>query len=220
MLRKGLYLVMFQLLLCVSAMAQFEVGSVIGVVRDPAGSVIAGATFVITSQATNAQRQTVTSSAGEFDFVALTPGQYSITAKQPGFQELTQNFEIAVSQRLELNLEMRVGAETQNVTVSANVETIETASSDISNVRTTQQVVDLPLNTRNFTQLVQLAPGVNSHGNNSASTNGGFTSGRGTNGAVINGNPPEATSYLIDGILSTDEDAGVIIFFPPVDSIQ
>jgi Carboxypeptidase regulatory-like domain len=220
MCRKGLYLVVFQLLLCVSAMAQFEVGSVVGVVKDQAGSVIAGATVVITSQATNAQRETVSSSAGEFDFVALTPGRYSITAKQSGFEALTQNFEVAVSQRLELNLEMRVGAETQNVTVSANVETIETASSDISNVRTTQQVVDLPLNTRNFTQLVQLAPGVNSHGNNSASTNGGFTSGRGTNGAVINGNPPESTSYLIDGILSTDEDAGVIIFFPPVDSIQ
>jgi Carboxypeptidase regulatory-like domain/TonB-dependent Receptor Plug Domain len=220
MLRRGLSLAILQFFLCLSAMGQFEVGSLVGVVRDQAGSVIPGATVVITNQATNAQRQTVTSSAGAFDFVALTPGQYSVSAKQSGFEEITQNFEIAVSQRLELNLTMRVGAETQNVTVSASVENIETASSDISNVRTEQQVVGLPLNARNFTQLVQLAPGVNNHGNNSASTNGGFTSARGTNGAVINGNPPEATSYLIDGVLSTDQDAGVIVFFPPVDSIQ
>ena len=79
--------------------------------------------------------------------------------------------------------------------------------------------MDLPLNTRNFTQLVQLAPGVLT-GVGGASGLLGYTSGRGTNGAVINGAPVEDVTYIIDGINSVDTDAGVLIFFPPVDSIQ
>ena len=80
--------------------------------------------------------------------------------------------------------------------------------------------MDLPLNTRNFTQLVELAPGVNNHGTSSNSVLQGYTSGRGANGAVINGATPEGVVYMFDGVQSMDNDAGDIIFFPPVDAIQ
>src|SRR5437588_618812 len=115
---------------------------------------------------------------------------------------------------------MEVGAARQSVTVAANAEAVETASSDVSNLRTRQQVVDLPLNNRNFTQLVQLAPGVDNHGGATNVTNGGYTEGRGTSGAVVNGNPSDIGIYLFDGILGIDADANVLIFYPPVDSIQ
>ena len=121
---------------------------------------------------------------------------------------------------MELNVAMEVGASSQSVTVAANAVTVETASSDMSNVRTRQQVVDLPLNNRNFTQLVQLAPGVDNHGGSTNVTNGGYTAGRGTSGAVVNGNPSDIGIYLFDGILGIDADANVLIFYPPVDSIQ
>jgi hypothetical protein len=85
-------------------------------------------------------------------------------------------------------------------------------------MKESKEIIDLPLNTRNFTQLVQLAPGVLT-GVGGASGVLGYTSGRGTNGAVINGAPVEDVTYLIDGINSVDTDAGVLIFFPPVDSI-
>jgi hypothetical protein len=160
--------------------AQFEAGSVVGVITDPAGSVVPNASIELRSLATAAVRQASSSSSGEFDFVAVPPGRYSITVKLAGFKQKTQDFELVVGQRLELNLPMEVGAETQNVTVTSNVETIDTASSEVSNLRTEQQVVDLPLNGRNFTQLIQLAPGVNNHANASNSIQQGYTSGRGT----------------------------------------
>ncbi len=213
-------LVTLAIFVCTAAWAQFELGSVVGVVTDPSGSVIPNAAVQIKSLSTNVVRQTVTSGAGEFDFVALQPGEYSVTAKEQGFEETTKTFEIVIGQRLQLNLSLTVGAATQNVIVSANVETIETASSDVSNLRTRQQVVDLPLNSRNFTQLVQLAPGVNNHGNSTNSTNGGYTAGRGTSGAIVNGNPSDIGVYLFDGIQSVDADANVLIFYPPVDAIQ
>ncbi|HEV2274579.1 MAG TPA: carboxypeptidase regulatory-like domain-containing protein [Acidobacteriaceae bacterium] len=219
-MKRAIVLLIFAAVAATSAWAQFELGSVVGVVKDQSGSVIANATVEIKSLATNVVRQVTSSSSGEFDFVALQPGRYSITARQTGFKEATQDFELTVGQRLQLSLEMQIGTATQSVTVSANTETIETASSDIGNLRTQQQVVDLPLNSRNFTQLVQLAPGVNNRGNSSNSIQQGYTSGRGTNGAVVNGNPSEDTTYLFDGIQSVDNDAGILIFFPPVDTIQ
>ena len=220
MLKRAVVLMGLAVLVSTAALAQFEAGSVVGVVKDQSGSLIANATVEIKNSATNVVRQSATSAAGVFDFVAVPPGQYSITARQQGFKEQTQTFEVVVGQRLELNISMEIGSATQSVTVTGNVETVETASSEVSNLRTRQQVVDLPLNARNFTQLVQLAPGVNNHGNASNSLQQGYTSGRGTNGAVINGNPAEDTVYMFDGILSTENDAGDLFFFPPVDSIQ
>jgi hypothetical protein len=219
-LKRTFVVMVVALFVCTAAWAQFEAGSVVGVVTDPGGSVVPNASIELRSLATDVVRQATSSSTGEFDFVAVPPGRYSITAKLTGFKQKTQDFELVVSQRLELTMAMEVGTETQSVTVTGNVETIETASSEVSNLRTEQQVVDLPLNGRNFTQLVQLAPGVNNHGNASNSIQQGYTSGRGTNGAVINGNPSEDTVYMFDGILSTENDAGDLFFFPPVDSIQ
>jgi hypothetical protein len=220
MLRQSVLFVL-ALFVSLTALAQFEAGSVVGVVTDPSGSVIPNATVELTNSATNVPRQATTNESGQFDFVAVQPGSYSLTVRQQGFEQQTQALSLAVGQRLELNVAMKVGAATQSVTVSGSVETLDTASSEVGNVRTSQQVVDLPLNSRNFTQLIQLAPGVNNHaGNASNSIQQGYTSGRGTNGAVINGNPAEDTVYMFDGILSTENDASDLFFFPPVDAIQ
>jgi Carboxypeptidase regulatory-like domain len=200
--------------------AQFDVGSVVGVIKDPSGSVLPNAAVEIKSLATNVVRTAVTSAAGEFDFIALQPGQYSITVKVQGFKVSTQNFALSVGQRLEVNQSLEVGEATQSVTVTATLATIETASSELSNVRTTQQVVNLPLNSRNFSQLVGLAPGVNLRGASNNSVSAGYTNGRGANGAVVNGNPGEDTMYLFDGIQSVNNDIAAAIFFPPVDTIQ
>lgn len=204
----------------VPVLAQFELGSVVGTVKDPSDLPVANATVEIRSLATNAIRKTTTSSTGEFDFVALQPGAYTLSATQQGFKETTQKFELVVGQRFELAIALEVGSSTQSVTVTANAVNIESASSDLNNLRTRQQVVDLPLNSRNFTQLVQLAPGVNNRGNSTNSTNGGYTAGRGTSGAIVNGNPSDVGIYLFDGIQSVDADANVLIFYPPVDAIQ
>src|SRR3954451_18913720 len=220
MLRSAIFSLAFGLVVCMAAFAQFEAGSVVGSVKDPSGLAVANAVVEIRSVATNVARRTVTSATGDFDFVALQPGPYEIVAKQPGFKEAARKFELSVGQRLELNLAMEVGAASQSVTVAANAVTVETASSEVSNLRTRQQVVDLPLNNRNFTQLVQLAPGVDNHGGATNVTNGGYTEGRGTSGAVINGNPSDIGVYIFDGILGIDADANVLIFYPPVDSIQ
>src|ERR1019366_3752856 len=200
-------LVVLTILFSVVAVAQFELGSVVGTVKDPTGLPMTNVSVELRSVSTNVVRQTATSATGDYDFVAVQPGQYALTAKAQGFKEITRSFELAVGQRTEIGVSMEVGASTQSITVGGNAVTVDTVSSDMSNVRTRQQVVDLPLNSRNFTQLVLLAPGVNSVGNSTNASNGGYTEGRGTNGAVVNGNRSNIGVYMFDGIQGVDADA-------------
>jgi hypothetical protein len=217
--RSGIVLVLITLG-AASGYAQFEAGSVLGTVRDSTGAMIPNAHVEIKNLSTNATRTTSSDTNGEWNFPALQPGRYAVTIKQTGLRDEIRTFELAVGQKLQLDFAMSVGTATETVTVNASAEMLEKTSSDLSNIRTNQQVVDLPLNSRNFTQLVQLAPGVNNKGNGTNSTNGGYTAGRGTSGSVVNGNPSDVGIYLFDGIQSVDADANVLLFYPPVDAIQ
>ena len=137
--------------------AQFDLGSVVGTVKDPFGLAVGGAAVELRSQTTNVSRQVKTSDLGRFDFLSLRPDTYTLTAKHEGFREKTQTFTLAVGQRTELDMAMDIGSVNEQVTVAAEAARVETASSELSNVRTTKQVVDLPLNSRNFTQLVPIS---------------------------------------------------------------
>jgi hypothetical protein len=205
---------------CCAGFAQFQFGSVTGLVKDPSQAPVPGALVEIRSQTTNVARQAVTSPAGEYNFVSLPADRYTIAVRHQGFREASRSFELSVDQRLAADVTLEVGGVTEAVSVNGESALLETASSEVGNVRAEQQVVDLPLNTRNFTQLVSLAPGVNNRGSASNSILQGYTSGRGTNGAVINGAPSEGVVYLFDGVQSVDNDAGMLIFFPPVDAIR
>ena len=207
------------LFLAVTLWAQIEQGSLVGIVTDPQKVPVVGAAITFRSLTTNVQRQELTQSSGEFNSLPLPAGRYAVTVRQAGFREQTVEVTLGVGQRLQIDFALELGSVNEQVNVSSTATVLETASSEIGQVRPAREIMDLPLNTRNFTQLVQLAPGVLT-GVGGASGYLGYTSGRGTNGAVINGAPVEDVTYIIDGINSVDTDAGVLIFFPPVDSIQ
>ncbi len=200
-------------------LAQIEQGTLVGIVLDPQKAPVSNARVTFRSLSTNVKREALTTVAGEFNSLPLQPDRYAVTVHLAGFREQTAQVTLGVGQRLQLDFSLELGAVNEQVSVSSSTVTIETASSEIGQVRPAREIADLPLNTRNFTQLVQLAPGVLT-GVGGASGLLGYTSGRGTNGAVINGAPVEDVTYIIDGINSVDTDAGVLIFFPPVDSIQ
>lgn len=208
----------FLLLASLPSQAQFEQGSIIGLVTDPQHAPVVGAAVEIRSTSTNVKRDVVTSPDGEYNSLPLQPGTYIVTVRQSGFRDKSVQLNVGVSQRAQADFSLELGQVSEQVSVAAAVVTIDTESSEIGQVRGSKEIMDLPLNTRNFTQLVQLAPGVLT-GVGGASGSLGYTSGRGTNGAVINGAPVEDVLYVIDGVNSVDTDAGVLIFFPPVDSI-
>src|SRR5262245_35693889 len=199
--------------------AQIEQGSFAGIVLDPQKAPVVGAAVTFRSLTTNVQREERTKSEGEYNSLPLQPGRYAVTVRQPGFREQTVEVTLAVGQRMQLDFALELAGVNNEVNVSGTATVLETASSEIRQVRPAREIMDLPLNTRNFTQLVQLAPGVLT-GVGGASGLLGYTSGRGTNGAVINGAPVEDVTYIIDGINSVDTDAGGLIFFRLGDSIH
>src|SRR5260370_34182510 len=137
-----------------------ELGSIVGLVTDPQRAPVAGATVEIRSLSTNVKREVTSSASGEYNSLPLQPGRYSVTVHQPGFREQSAELTLGASQRLQVDFSLDLGSVTEQVNVSATAPTIETESSEIGQVRAAKEITDLPLNTRNFTQLVQLAPGV------------------------------------------------------------
>ena len=81
------------------------------------------------------KRSTVTNATGEYNSLPLQPGRYSITVRQPGFRERTAAATLGVGQRLQLDFALEIGAVSEQVSVSANAATIETATSEIGQVR-------------------------------------------------------------------------------------
>ena len=124
------------LLLAAPAEAQFELGSIVGVVTDPQEGPLVGASVEIRSLSTNVIREVKTGSTGEYNSMPLQPGRYSISVKHPGFREGRTEVTLGTGQRLQADVRLELGAVTEHVNVTASAGVIETASSEISQVRT------------------------------------------------------------------------------------
>ena len=155
--------------------AQTFRGSITGVVTDSSGAAIAGAAVSLNSPSTGLSRAAVTNSQGQYLFPDLAVGQYTITVSQAGFESRKiDNVEVAVSKTTNLDLQLGVAQQQQVVEVSASAATLETTSTALVGVVNTKTVADLPMNGRDFRQMIKLAPGVSPA---STSVNGMRTSG-------------------------------------------
>ena len=182
-------LIIVAVLVCaIGGRAQSNTGSIVGEVQDPNGGAIAGATVTITNIGTNDKRAVQTNSEGFYEAQALPTGVYQIVANAQGFQEATlNNVRLAVGDRLRMDLQMGVGAVSENVLVAAQTN-VETETSTVGDTITSARVANVPVNGRDFTGLLATVPG------SVQSTNQFQTS--------INGSPSTfgGTSVLVDGI--------------------
>jgi hypothetical protein len=203
------------------ANAQLSTASVTGVVRDPSGSTVSGARLVLINLDTSVKRELLTNSVGNYAFVSITPGNYSLEASAPGFQ-LWQvpKLMLAVNQTATMDVTLQVGAMQQTVTVEAAGELLQQSTSELGNVVAAKQVVDLPLNGRNFTQLLLMSPGVSPI---SVSQNsGGF--GNVASGTTfffpsINGQTNRSNMFMTDGLNNQGAFSSTYAVPPIIDAI-
>src|SRR5580700_3364359 len=138
-----------------------ETGTITGVVRDKSGAVIAKAQVSIRNTATGLGSSTVTDSQGLYVSPPLDPGDYTVEFESAGFAKVQEHVRLEVGQRAAADVLLVVGnAATQTVTVEATNELLESETSTVSNLRTEEAVKDLPLNGRNFAELLGLGAGV------------------------------------------------------------
>jgi hypothetical protein len=141
--------------------AQVTTATIYGVVRDPTGAVLPGATITATNQGTNLSRDTVTDERGEFAVLALPTGRYTLKIELPGFKTYTnQGLELGAGQTVRQTYSLEVGQVSENITVSESAPLVQTTTAAQQESIGTQQVSDLPLARRNIVGLITQAPGV------------------------------------------------------------
>ena len=179
----------------------------VGRVVDSSGAAVAGAQVTLVDAGTNGRQAAVTSAAGDYSFSHLNPGGYRVEVAAAGFERLVRNGVTAqVGQTVSLELRLTLGPDQQTVEVRADAPPLQAAESDVETHIPGAAVVALPLNSRNFINLAQLAPGV--------------ALPPGTLLPRINGGRPRTNEYLYDGISALQPEPGQVVFFPIVDGIQ
>lgn len=171
-----------------------------GLITDPSNAAVASATITVTSVSTGATRSTVTGATGRYRILSLPVGEYEVRAQKQGFaQEIRTGIHLAVGQDAIVDLQLRVGEVSQQVTVSADASPVNTTTTDISGLVAEQQVKDLPLNGRSYDQLLTLNPGIV---NFTAEKIGGVGVSNSTvgNNFAVAGNRPQQNLYLLNGV--------------------
>jgi len=141
--------------------AQEITGNISGTVTDTSGSAVPDAKVDLLSILTGAERSTTTTSAGVFFFNSLPVGDYKITVAKDGFKksEVT-GMHVNVNDKLTFNIGLTLGSVTESVTVTSETPVLQTETAEVSNLVGNNQMKSLPLNQRDFGQLVDLVPGV------------------------------------------------------------
>lgn len=198
------------------AVAQYNTAELTGVVRDAQGGVLAGAMVIAVHAATGARIQRVTDVGGRFFLPALPIGQYALLVESRGFKTFTSAVVLAVGQTLELSVTLTVGVVSETVNISAELPLLQVGSAEISDVIENRQVVQLPLNGRQFLQLAQLADGVVVP---PGGTRGAALEQAGALPAVY-GQRSGHNIYLLDGVKVTDEFFNNLVVSPSIDAIE
>jgi outer membrane receptor protein involved in Fe transport len=210
-----------------AAFAQSDTGRIEGLVIDSTGLVLPGATITVRNLATGVEQVVVSDEGGRYTVTPVRPGNYHIKVSIEGFRPVeTRSLTINVSQVARLDYTLQPGGVTETVQVSAESPPLETVTSSIGTVISSQQVEDLPMNGRNFTQLATLTPGVNRGipGSNAEGSSGNaetFRFGEVGGGALsVNGVREQFNNFLLDGVDNNESLVNSTLLFPPVEGIQ
>jgi hypothetical protein len=178
-------------------------GGLTGEVTDPSGGVIVGATVTATNLATGQERSVTTDASGTYKFSLLAAGNYTIKFSANGFKtSQVKSVTVDITETPVLNQRLEVGAQSEQVTVESTAETIQTQNATVGALVGAKEVTDLPLSSRNYTQIIDLSPGVVANVSSAAAV------GNGTQDINVNGNGSDQNNYMMDGATLTNYGSG------------
>ncbi|MGA8940517.1 MAG: TonB-dependent receptor [Acidobacteriaceae bacterium] len=202
------------------ASAQLSTADILGTVTDPTGAVVPGAKITVKNLGTGVAATTKSNGTGDYTFNLLPPGSYSITIEASGFKKAVfADVGVAAGDRARENGVLQTGTIEETVQVSSGPPLLQTDSSALTSVVTEHAVQDLPLNGRNFINLVQIQPGI------TAGQPGAIGSGsrpddrRQTSVVSANGQSDLFNNEMIDGMDNNEREQGFIGVRPSIDAI-
>jgi hypothetical protein len=190
--------------------AQVSTGSIAGLVTDQSSALIAGANVTLINEGTQAARSAKTDATGNYLFPLVAPGMYTLRAEALGFKsyELSR-LEVQVAQAVTHAVTLEVGEMATKLEIVATAPVLDQRSAEVGQVIGAREVVELPLNGRNFLDLAKLVPGVAELGTTSQS-----------NGLAINGQRANQIGFYFDGVDTRTETSGKPAFTPSIEAIQ
>lgn len=198
------------------ALAQQTTGTIAGTVQDPSNAVIPGVRITATNQETRLSRTAITDAQGEYRIPFLPIGTYTVRAETKGFvTQVHKDITLEILEVRSVDFSLQVGSVSQTVTVSGQVPLLDAQTSESGQVIRGAQIVNLPLNVRQFMQLAFLAPMTIPAANDYRSTE----VNRGTDVPAGAGQRPEDNDYQIDGIDNREAGRNNFAISAPVDSI-
>ena len=198
-------------------------GALTGTVTDPSGAVIAGATVTATNIGTGQARTSTTDASGSYKFSLLSPGNYSVKISAAGFKTSeVKSITVNATETAVLNQPLAVGAQSEQIVVESTTERLQTQNATMGTLVGSQTVTTLPLSSRNYTNIIDLSPGVVANVASAAAV------GNGTQDINVNGMGSDQNNYMMDGATLTNYGSGGAaqsgnfpgIAIPNPDSIQ
>ena len=201
------------------AYSQINTATLSGTVKDTSGATIAEASVTVVQSATGTARAAQTNAAGFFNVPFLQPGDYTVRISKNGFEGVSEQVTLQVNQIASLNFSMKVGQTSESITVSSEELQLQTETSSLGTVIGTQDISNLPLNGRQFIQLLQLAPGTAPVSVSQTAVPDLGSSGSNITPA-INGGTGRSNLFYVDGLYATDPFFSSLSVSPSVDAIQ
>ena len=206
------------LLLPTSMAAQGATGRILGHVSDSSGAALTGVKITLTNQATGISRDTTSSDSGDYSFVNVEPAVYQASFELSGFKKnLQKDLTVDVNQVLTLNSVLQVGGTQEVVDVTSEAPQVDTTSTQLGAVINDRAVNELPLNTRDTYQFLQLQPGVQSQ----LGSSGTLFAGTSDAGSVsVNGGRTRANNFSVNGGDANDQFVNTPTIQPTPDAVD
>jgi len=220
MIRRYAATLTFLLGITFSIHAQSNYAVVRGSVLDPEQRPIPGARIHMVTAGTGASRDVVSDATGLYEIDGLEPGSYKLTVDRSGFMQGVRTLNLEVGQEMTLDLQLRLGADAQSVTVKASGELLKTQDASVGEVVDEHSVDSLPLNGRMLIDLVLTVPGAHiSHGAATGDMNALYWRPGQRSAVSIGGSRPNGNYFLLDGATNTDPTFSTQNFSPSPDAV-
>ena len=206
--------------LCVRGNAQVTTADIVGTVTDVTGAIVTTASATVTNIGTNETKTVKVSPSGEYVFSLLHVGSYRVSVKAAGFKSFATQVTLAAGDRARVNAALSPGDTTQTVEVQSTTPALQSDSSTIGTLITSQATQDLPLNGRNVTNLITLAAGVTGGLGNAMNSGTRPDDRRQSSSFAANGQSDEINNNMIDGMDNNERFIGSVGVRPSIDAIQ
>ncbi|MGH9668343.1 MAG: carboxypeptidase regulatory-like domain-containing protein, partial [Bryobacteraceae bacterium] len=196
-------------------------GDITGHVADSSGAVITGAAITITNVDTNATRSASSTDAGVYSFPSLPPGTYNIKVEKQGFKAATSNqVQVQVQQTVRMDFTLTVGQVSESVEVSGTAALLQAENSTVGTVVENRRIEELPLNGRNYLQLVSLSPNVTTASPSAGQAGSRQGGDRSSQSIAVAGQRIMFNYFTLDGVDNTDPNFNTYVILPSLDALQ